>query len=126
MTHRDATEPRTTHPETLTIDAPTGRTFVVRIIVKGDTYGLNHCLAAESAMVEFYDTKCAGKPGFDHLGQFVSRYELDTLMGVSEWCFPGSVHGGINLCGHVPVWRISGENRLDVCRWVLGVLGGDR
>ena len=69
-------------------------TWAVRIVELNDKYGLNACLTNTGApLVEFYDTR------YEHtdLGQFVSRYFIDTLTR-------GEV--GLNLDGCEPEWTI--------------------
>jgi hypothetical protein len=73
--------------------------FNVRIVNKGDKYGLNDCLVNDKApMVEFYDTR------YPHTqyGQFVSRYYVDTILDGSD-C-------GLCLDGGVPSWTVSAED----------------
>ena len=69
--------------------------WAVRIVEKGDKYGLKDCLTHEGdePLVEFFDTR------YEHtdLGQFVSRYFIDTLTGGE---------GGLNLDGCEPEWTI--------------------
>ena len=57
------------------------RSFAVVVVAQGDQYGRDNCLTHDKSdpMVEFYDTKYAGKEGFAPHGQFVSRYYLTTL-----------------------------------------------
>lgn len=54
-------------------------TWAIRVVETGDKFGRNDALThtGEIPLVEFYDTR------FDHTdyGQFVSRYNMDTLMG---------------------------------------------
>jgi len=77
-------------------DKITHLTWAVRIVEKGDKYGLKDCLTHEGdePLVEFYDTR------YEHtdLGQFVSRYFLETLI---------DGEGGLNLQGGVPMWSIN-------------------
>lgn len=82
-----------------------GRTFLVRVVHKGDRYGLDDKLTHDKAdpMVEFYDLSYPDK--FGPRGQFVSRYNAFTL---------SKVQGGLNLCGHEPVWSIDAEAMLPV------------
>ena len=63
------------------------RSFTVIVVTQGDQYGLNDCLTHDKPdpMVEFYDTKFAGKDGFAPHGQFVSRYNLTTMLGVDGY-----------------------------------------
>lgn len=64
-----------------------GRKFNVKVLFKGDTYGLNKCLTheKEDPLVEFYDATYAGAEDFDPEGQFVSRYFVDTILGEDKW-----------------------------------------
>ena len=69
--------------------------WAVRIVEKGDKYGLDDCMDNDGTpLVEFYDTR------YEHtdLGQFVSRYLLGTLT---------EGEGGLNLDGGVPSWNIN-------------------
>ena len=69
--------------------------WAVRIVEKGDKYGLDDCLDnTGKPLVEFYDTRYE----LTDLGQFVSRYHIDTLLGGD---------GGLNLDGGVPSWNIN-------------------
>ena len=68
--------------------------WAVRIVEKGDKYGLDDCMDNDGTpLVEFYDTR------YEHtdLGQFVSRYFIDTLT---------RGEGGLNLDGCEPEWTI--------------------
>lgn len=90
-----------------------GRLFGVRVIRTGDRYGLDDCLTVkpdEKPMAEFYDLSQCIRSGqaqdvakFGPRGQFVSRYYVATLLGLDGY---GSGDGGIDLCGHEPVWKI--------------------
>jgi hypothetical protein len=86
-----------------------GMTFNVLIIRKGETYGLNNCLIHddEMPMVEFYDTR------FDHspLGQFIARYDADTLVEDDGF-------GPFELDGGNPNWTV-GDVAMDrVTTWL--------
>ncbi len=76
--------------------------FNVRLVLKGDAYGLDDCIVHDGTpMVEFYDARhmqCGPR------GQFVSRYYLHTLL-------PRLVAGdaGLMLDGGVPDWRIDAK-----------------
>ena len=92
-----------------------GRAFNVRLVRKGDRYGLDDCLVhdKDAALVEFWDATYENDPRFTRgLGQFVSRYDLGTLTGSY-----GHDHRnrprGIALCGHVPEWTVTGGNVVD-------------
>ena len=76
-----------------------GRTFNLKISAAYD---------GEKQTVEFFDAdQDAAK--FGPLGQFVSSYYADTLL---DHC------GGLDLCGHVPIWEISAENMEQVKTWI--------
>ncbi len=69
--------------------------WAVRVVENGGKYGLDDCLVNEGTpLVEFYDTR------YEHtdLGQFVSRYFIDTLT---------RGEGGLNLDGGVPAWSVN-------------------
>ena len=95
-----------------------GRTFNVRLVRKGESYGLNDCLVhdKDEPLVEFWDATYENDPRFTPaLGQFVSRYGLGTLTG-KEGCY-GHDHRamprGIALCGYVPTWTVTAANVVD-------------
>lgn len=115
--------------------------WLVRLVCPGDRYGLEFCLVhgeskknlshklGNTPMVEFYsfknpendydfvgsreDAKAAGAPG---LGQFVSRYYLDTLDEVAE------KKRGINLCGYIPAWQVDFVLVERVAKWAAELL----
>jgi hypothetical protein len=112
-----------------------GRSFNVRVVRKGDTYGLNDCLtygseagpkdpassirrmadasaARGEVLVEFYDATYANHPGFGPRGQFVARYYLSTLKAPSR--------GGLCLQGGIPEWVISGRNLTEAVAYAVG------
>ena len=78
--------------------------WAVRIVRTGDAYGLDDRLTHDKAdpLVEFYDTRQAG-PKFGPRGQFVSRYDLSTLLDHR----PGA---GLCLQGGVPSWTVTGAD----------------
>jgi len=98
------------------MDYGTGRLWTVRWVETGDSYGLKDCLVHDSAqpMVEFYDTTVDMKV-FGPRGQFVSRYDADTLL---------SVDGGLNLHGGVPVWTVSASGMERVQDFIRRRLAG--
>lgn len=91
--------------------------FNVRIVAKGDAYGLNDCLTHdhEDVLVEFYDAK-QDPAKFGRRGQFVSRYHYTTLLDA------GSYPSGLQLDGGVPAWSISKVGMRDVVRYINGYL----
>ncbi len=101
---------------TITNDA--GRSFNVRLIRKGDRFGLNDKLIHKDAepMIEFWDATYENDPRFTlGLGQFVARYALGTLTG-KPGCY-GHDHRdgrtGLDLVGYEPAWKITGPNARD-------------
>jgi hypothetical protein len=109
-------------PEPFTITNDKGRPFLVRVVFPGDLYGLNDCLThnGPGVMVEFYDhspeiveTFC--KAGQGDRGQFVSRYNIETLCKDAASLY----ERGLNLQGSVPGWAVDGDALrpvLNMCR----------
>ena len=89
-------------PTTTRVQVPNGRTFTLRIVRVGDTYGPYDLLHSGNVgpMVEFYDATYANNGRFGPHGQFVSRYYISTLLE--------SQHRGrgLDLCGYEPAWTI--------------------
>ena len=87
-----------------------GDGFNVRVVRKGDRYGLDNCLTHDTnnALVEVYDAECASS----ELGQFVSRYYISTLLEGN------SRNTGINLEGSEPKWSIDASNWSKVIAWL--------
>jgi len=92
-----------------TFTAENGITFGVRLIYKGDYYGLRFMLKNEErkVLVEFYDTR------YPHtiFGQFISRYYASTLL-------EGPVTG-LNLQGNVPNWSIDAGTMDKINQFIL-------
>lgn len=89
-----------------------GRVFALRVVNQGDAYGRNGCLTHTEAapMVEFYDTTYAGEDPdtfTGHLGQFVSRYDLDTLMSTDP-------SRGLALDSGIPAWTVTADSLAQV------------
>jgi len=107
-----------------TVQNDSGRRFNVRIVRRGDRYGLNDCLTHgegkneirasiasrgyDGAMIEFYDAKYENAPGFGSRGQFVTRYYLSTLALDAR-----KSDCGLDLHGGVAEWKINRTNLLD-------------
>ena len=92
------------------IDPESNRKWNVRLLIKGDRYGLDDCLTygdkeeqEEEPCVEFYDAHNNKEETFGPRGQFVSRYYLSSI---NDRRYPRE---GMNLCGHEPVWSVSSE-----------------
>lgn len=85
----------------------THRIFNIRVIKKGDNYGLDDCKTHDEKdpLIEFFDPKYAGQKSFGPLGQFVSRYYAETLAEGS---------GGLCLDGGIPDWTVSAEQMAQV------------
>lgn len=81
---------------------PSGCRFGARIVRKGDRYGAGRSLVHDDKpMVEFYDDTHHSEWA-DPLGQFISRYYIETLLTDRR---PGV---GLDLCGYEPQWKIDG------------------
>jgi hypothetical protein len=98
--------------KTLSLTNTAGSTFIVVIVRRGERYGRDKMLvhAENDPLVEFYDAECAGRPGFDPEGQFVSRYYRSTLL---EHHTPGV---GLDLCGYEPKWKIDADEIAQLMR----------
>ena len=87
--------------------------FNVRVVNKGDKYGLNNVLThnEDKPLVEFYDVR------YPHteFGQFVSRYYVSTILGDDGY---GPKDSGLNLHGGVPEWTVSKEDMDTVRGWL--------
>jgi hypothetical protein len=83
--------------------------FNVRIVRKGDKYGLDFCLThnKDAALVEFYDTR------YPHteFGQFVSRYYVSTILERDN--------RGLCLEGSEPEWSVTASDMAIVRAWLL-------
>jgi hypothetical protein len=79
--------------------------FNVRIVNKGDKYGLDNCLTHEGdkPLVEFYDTRYL----HTEFGQFVSRYYVETILSDDGY---GPKDCGLILHGGVPEWTLSAKD----------------
>jgi hypothetical protein len=80
-----------------------GTKFFVRVVKKGDKYGRDDVLTHDLAkpMVEFYDYSAVNRGLFGPRGQFVSRYDVATLLRAYN-------HGDLVLVldSGIPKWRI--------------------
>lgn len=88
-------------------------TWAVRVVRKGEYYGLRNCLVHETGepLVEFYDTRYP----FSNLGQFVSRYNLSTLVGTHPYGH------GLCLNSGVPDWTIPDECFGMIQDWLMSL-----
>jgi hypothetical protein len=92
-----------------------GIPFAVKIVKKGERYGLGGCLVhdQEDELVEFYDGRYAGKTGFDPEGQFICRYYVTTLL-TREW-FNGLL---LDTGESSSEWRLTGDEMSIVDTWL--------
>jgi len=97
------------------------RRFGVRVVRLGDGYGLDDRLTHDRAepMIEFYDLTPleSGDDRFGPRGQFVSRYNIETLARDLA-SRPGF---GLNLDGGVDAWKIDRDALRNVHRLVHAV-----
>jgi len=103
-------------------DIKTDLDWTVRVVFKGDRYGLNWCLThdEDEPMIEFYDAEYDFYVDLDGrvLGQFVSRYNADTLLR-------RDLNRGLCLHGGVPKWSID-KVCLNVILWKCSeIIEGD-
>ena len=99
-----------------------GRSFNVLLVRCGDRYGLNDKLTHEGTdpLVEFWDATYEDDSRFTlGRGQFVARYYLSTL---NDRRYP---QNALDLCGHEPVWKVTGQNVVDVLEAIETCLHGD-
>lgn len=104
--------------KTTTVKSANDSVFTVRLVERGDRYGLHFCLIhfETKPMIEFYDVNSraacydfVGPPdsaiaaNAPRLGQFVTRYNVSTLLPDIETI------GGLCLHGGVPAWQIDGS-----------------
>ena len=92
------------------------RSFNVRVVRNGDTYGHKLCLThdRDEPMVEFYDARY----DFDHdengvvLGQFVSRYYMSSIFEVA------AMGRGLILDGGIASWQIEADAVSAIGQWL--------
>ena len=86
--------------------------FFVRVVSKGQQYGLNNCLTHDSNdhLVEFYSAKWvdADRP----FGHFISRYYFSTLLDRQKDC-------GLKLWGDEPSVTLT-ASEVDYIKGMLG------
>ncbi len=102
--------------------------MVVRYLPAGARYGRKNVLIADGPLVEFYDARCAddsdgdfgqigdshdrdGTYGFGPLGQFVSRYNVTSILGRPRGY-------GLDLMGYEPAWKIEAAEMAKVEHWL--------
>lgn len=93
--------------------------FNVRILRKGEKYGLEDCLTHKERklLVEFYDYRYRDDKEWKR-GQFVSRYYAETLL-------KHDLNFGLSLDGGVPEWTVSAESMREILAWLRQELRAD-
>lgn len=100
-----------THPHTLTVVNDKGRQFVA-VYRPEPTF-----TAGDGPYVSFFDATYAGDPRFTEHGQFVASYYADTLL--HNWLTRAPTYtGGLDLCGHEPVWKLDADTMNVVRAWL--------
>ena len=86
--------------------------FNIRIVQAGDKYGRNDCITNDKApLVEFYDSRY-DQADFMGRGQFVSRYNVDTIMDKD-------FSRGLALYGSEPAWIVSADEMRQVKDYLM-------
>lgn len=93
--------------------------FNVRILRKGEKYGLKECLTHKECktLVEFYDYRHRNDKEWKR-GQFVSRYYAETLL-------EHDVNFGLSLDGGIPEWTVSADYMREILAWLRQELRAD-
>jgi hypothetical protein len=100
-------------PITYDFTAANGIPFRVRVILKGDAYGLNNKLTCgDKPLVAFYDLRYM----HTEYGQFVSRYYLETLLKDKRLA-----ELGLCLDGGVRDWNVDAGNMRALLAFLAGV-----
>ena len=93
--------------------------FNVRILRKGEKYGLEECLTHKERkpLVEFYDYRHRDDKEWKR-GQFVSRYYAETIL-------EHDLNFGLSLDGGIPGWTVSTESMREILTWLRQELRTD-
>lgn len=96
--------------------------WTVRLITKGDRYGLDDCLTYDEnkPMVSFYDADYKNVGTFGPYGQFTGgSYYLATLQGKDGFSFGAGEHRGeLSLMDNVPKWTVSSADMNVIMDWL--------
>lgn len=86
-----------------------GTPFIVRIVKKGNGYGMNFCIThnEDEPLIEFYDARYM----HTSYGQFVSRYYMNTILDRNQ-------NFGLDLYGGEADWKIDADTMLRITAWV--------
>lgn len=83
--------------------------FNVHILRPGDSYGRDNVLTCgPKSQVEFYDNRY----DFTPRGQFVTRYNVETILDGSTY------PNGLCLDGGIPAWNVSASDMEKVCQYI--------
>ena len=93
----------------IVFDKEKALTWAVRLVQFGDMYGVGDALVhdEQEALVEFYDTRFAHTA----LGQFVSRYNLSTLLN-------RKTGQGLQLDAGTQAWQLSSKAMDELVEWL--------
>lgn len=117
--HVTAGGPDTDADGRLVVTAAHGTRFAVRVLRKGDTYGLDGCLTNDhdTPLVEFYDLDQGEK--FGPAGQFVSRYYAHTLLGTGPHAGERiGTTAGLDLHAGILAWSLDRVTAAHVADWL--------
>jgi hypothetical protein len=112
------------HAEGTVVVNDAGRKFLVRVVKKGERYGLNDALVHDGGraigndndpLIEVYDLTHRDKPGFGSRGQFVSRHYASTL---------AKHRGGLTLDAGCSLWTLDARAAERVVTIAKSSLGG--
>ena len=93
--------------------------FNVRILHKGEKYGLEDCLIHKERkpLVEFYDYRHRNNQEWKR-GQFVSRYYAETILEHDP-------NNALSLDGGIPAWTVPPASMREILAWLLQELQAD-
>ena len=93
--------------------------FNVRILRKGEKYGLEDCLTHKERkpLVEFYDYRHRNDQEWKR-GQFVSRYYAETILEHNP-------NNALSLDGGIPAWTVPPVSMREILAWLLQELQAD-
>lgn len=93
--------------------------FNVRILRKGEKYGLEDCFTHKERkpLVEFYDYRHRNDQEWKR-GQFVSRYYAETILEHNP-------NNALSLDGGIPAWTVPPVSMREILAWLLQELQAD-
>lgn len=92
-----------------------GTRFNVKLIFKGDRYGVNGCLTHtdDIILLEFYDNKNK----ITDIGEFISRLTVNSLLGNNIF-YKIPHKGALYLDSYVPQWTVDIKQMKKITTWV--------